>query len=267
MTTPLHESELLRERLRRLALFGLLGHFDEIATEPWLPRLIEYEETERAHRSLERRLKGARLGAFKPIVDFDWAALRQVDRAQVEELFTLKFVEEGQNAILLGPNGVGKTTLALNLSHQAVVRGHTVRFTTASDMLNDLAARDSDRSLSLRLLRYCGPRLLCIDEVGYLSYDARYADLLFEVVTRRYNERRAIVLTTNKAFAQWTEVFPNSGCVVTLVDRLIHRSELITLDGDSYRLREAKQRAAERANARRSKKAVPSERPAHRRSP
>lgn len=267
MTTSLPESELLRERLRRLALFGLLGHFHEVAKEPWLPRLIEYEEQERAHRSLERRLKSARLGAFKPIVDFDWAALRQVDRAQVEELFTLKFVEEGQNAILLGPNGVGKTTLALNLSHQAVVRGHTVRFTTASDMLNDLAARDSDRSLARRLLRYCGPRLLCIDEVGYLSYDARYADLLFEVVTRRYNDRRSIVLTTNKAFAQWTEVFPNSGCVVTLVDRLIHRSELITLDGDSYRLREAKQRAQERANARRGRKAVASERPAQRRSP
>lgn len=252
-TTSPRDPELLRQRLRRLALFGVLGHFDEVATEPWLPQLVEYEEAERARRSLERRLKNARLGAFKPIVDFEWAALRKVDRAQVEDLFTLKFVAEGGNAILLGPNGVGKTTVALNLAHQAVVRGYTVRFTTASDMLNDLAARDGDLSLARRLRRYCRPQLLCIDEVGYLSYDARYADLLFEVVTRRYNEQRAIVLTTNKPFAEWPGVFPNAACVVTLVDRLIHRSEVITLDGDSYRLLEAKQRAERRAAARRGR--------------
>jgi len=255
MTTPTtRDTEFLQQRLRRLSLFGLLGHFNEVATATWLPQLIEYEEAERARRSLERRLKNARLGAFKPIADFDWTVLRKVDRAQVEELFTMKFVQEGQNAILLGPNGVGKTTLAANLAHQAVVRGYTVRFVTASDMLNDLAQKDSDLSLQRRLRRYCRPQLLCIDEVGYLSYDARYADLLFEVVTRRYNEQRAIVLTTNKPFAEWPEVFPNAGCVVTLVDRLIHRSEVITLEGDSYRLLEAKQRAERRAQARRGAK-------------
>jgi DNA replication protein DnaC len=159
-------------------------------------------------------------------------------------LFKLQFIPEHVNVIVLGPNGIGKTTLAKNLVHQAVVRGHTARFVTASDMLSDLAAQNGDASLARRLRRYCRPQVLAIDEVGYLSYDARYADLLFEVVTRRYNEGRPILLTTNKPFAEWADVFPNAGCVVTLVDRLIHRSEILSLEGDSYRLREAKERAA-----------------------
>jgi DNA replication protein DnaC len=116
-------------------------------------------------------------------------------------------------------------------------------------MLHDLAAQDSSLALARRLRRYTGPELLCIDEVGYLSYDARYADLLFEVITRRY-QHRATVLTTNKPFGEWNEVFPNAACVVTLVDRLVHRSEILTLAGDSYRLKEAKERAAKRAAAR-----------------
>ena len=93
-------------------------------------------------------------------------------------------------------------------------------------MLHDLAAQESTRALGQRLGRYCQPQLLCVDEVGYLSYDGRYADLLFEVVTRRYNLERSIVLTTNKAFGEWAQVFPNAACVVTLVDRLMHRAEL-----------------------------------------
>src|SRR5690606_14572662 len=102
--------------------------------------------------------------------------------------------------------------------------------------------------------RYVGPKLLCIDEVGYLSYDNRYADLLFEVVTRRYEAGKSIVLTTNKSFDEWSEVFPHAACVVTLVDRLIHRAELIEIDGDSYRLKEAKENSAKRAKQRRATK-------------
>ena len=108
-------------------------------------------------------------------------------------------------------------------------------------------------SLSRRLRRYCGPQLLAIDELGYLSYDSRYADLLFEVITRRYQQRPTIV-TTNKAFGEWGQVFPNAGCVVTLVDRLVHKAEVIPIEGESYRLKEAKDRAAEKAKARRAKK-------------
>jgi DNA replication protein DnaC len=254
MTTTPTDVDVLRQQLKRLGLWGLLTNLDEIATADWLPRVIAFEEAERSKRSLQRRLKSARLGNFKPMADFNWSWPRKIDREMLEELFTLRFVTEGTNVLLVGPNGIGKTMIAQNLAHQAVVRGQTVRFTMASDMLNELAAQESDASFSRRLRRYCHPHVLCIDEVGYLSYDARYADLLFEVVTRRCNERKPIILTTNKPFNDWPEVFPNAGCVVTLVDRLVHRSEIIQLQGASYRLHEAAERAKLRAKKRRTKK-------------
>ena len=171
----------------------------------------------------------------------------------VEELQSFGFLEHATNVIIVGPNGLGKTMLAKNLLHQAILRGLTARFTIASDMLHDLATQDSSTQLSRRLRRYTTPALLCIDELGYLSYDSRYADLLFEVITRRY-QQRATVLTTNKPFGEWNEVFPNAGCVVTLVDRLVHRSEILTIAGSSYRLKEAQEAAALRAAQRSAKK-------------
>ena len=245
--------DALRDRLQRLGFFGLISSWNDVAGEQWLPLLVEIEEKERKKRSLERRLRNARIGAFKSITDYDWTWPKRVDRDAVEDLFTLRFVEEGINAVLLGPNGVGKTMFLRNLAHQATLRGHTVRFTTASDMLSDLAAQESSVALARRLRRYVQPRLLCIDEVGYLSYDSRYADLLFEVVTRRYDGPRSIVLSTNKPFAEWSEVFPHAACTVTLVDRLLHRAEIIEIHGESYRLKEAKERAATKS-ASRSKK-------------
>ena len=182
---------------------------------------------------------------------------KKIDRQGIDELFGLGFLDDGVNAILVGPNGVGKTMILRNLAHHALVQGHTVRFTTASDMLADLAAQECSAALARRLRRYTLPRLLCIDEVGYLSYDNRYADLLFEVVTRRYDPHKSIVLSTNKAFAEWSEVFPHAACVVTLVDRLVHRSEIIEIEGDSYRLKEAKERAALKTASRRGKKSAP----------
>jgi DNA replication protein DnaC len=251
MTTvdPTPQRELFA-RVQRLGFFGLLACWNEIASEPWVERLVGLEEQERRRRSLERRLRSARIGAFKSIADFDWNWPKRLDREVIDELFTLRFVEEGVNAVLLGPNGVGKTMILRNLAHQATLRGYTVRFTTASDMLADLAAQESSAALSRRLRRYCQPRLLCIDEVGYLSYDNRYADLLFEVVTRRYDAPRSIVLSTNKPFAEWSQVFPHAACVVTLIDRLVHRAEIVDIEGESYRLKEAKERAAKKASAR-----------------
>ena len=245
--------DALRDRVQRLGFFGLISSWNDFAQEPWLATLVQIEEKERKKRSLDRRLRHARIGAFKSITDFDWTWPKRVDREAIEDLFTFKFVEEGINAVLLGPNGVGKTMFLRNLAHQGTLRGHTVRFTTASDMLSDLAAQESSVALARRLRRYVQPRLLCIDEVGYLSYDSRYADLLFEVVTRRYDGPRSIVLSTNKPFAEWSEVFPHAACTVTLIDRLLHRAEIIDIEGESYRLKEAKERAATKSASRKKR--------------
>jgi DNA replication protein DnaC len=241
-----------KERLEALKLHGLLAHFEEISDEPWLAPLIEWEESERARRGLERRLKRARLGSFKPIADFDWSWPKKIDRAQIDELFRLEWLARARNLVLVGPNGTGKTLLAKNLVHQAVLRGATARFLTASELLNTLAEQDSSTTLQRKLRLFARPQLLCIDELGYLSYDTRHADLLFEVVSRRY-EHKSILITTNKPFAEWGEVFPNATTVVTIVDRLVHRCELVALDGDSYRLKESKENAKKRADRRRKR--------------
>lgn len=232
----------LRRRAHRLGLYGLLADWSDVKSEPWLPRLLDLEERERGRRSLERRLRNAKLGRFKPIADFDWSFPKSIDREALDELLRLDFVTEPANVILVGPNGVGKTMIAKNLAYEAILRGHTARFVTASELLNDLAAKESSSALLRRLRHYVAPQLLVIDEVGYLATSSEHADLLFEVVTRRYQER-PIVLTTNKPFPDWNSVFPSATCVVTLIDRLIHKSEILAIDGESYRLKEAKERA------------------------
>lgn len=245
--------EQLRRRAAALHLNGVVAHWPEIATADWLPKLVGWEEEERTRRSLERRLRDARIGRFKPLADFDWEWPTRCDRGAVEGLMSLEFIAEAANVVLVGPNGVGKSTLVKNVAHQALIRGHTVRFTTAGELLGDLAALDSDTALRRRLRHYAAPDLLVIDEIGYLSYSNRHADLLFELVSRRY-EAKSTVVTTNKAFSDWSEVFPNAACVVSLVDRLIHHSEVISIEGESYRLKEAKERSEQRGRQQRKKK-------------
>lgn len=249
MSTKTKTSDPLMDRARGLGLWGLLAHWDEVKDTPWLLPLVEWEEQERQHRSLERRIQNSLIGRLKPMADFDWDWPQQIDRVQVEDLFTFRFIEELANVILIGPNGIGKSMIAQNLAYQALLRGHTVLFTSAAKMLGDLVTQDSSTALQRRLGRYCRPHVLVVDEVGYLSYDNRHADLLFEVVTRRYTDKPTII-TTNKSFADWNDVFPNAACVVTLVDRLVHRSEIVEIKGESYRLKEAKERAAKRAKDR-----------------
>jgi DNA replication protein DnaC len=248
----------LAEQLTALGLRATAAELDDLVARAtrarWSPtQLLEHvattEQADRARRGLERRLARARLGRFKPIADFEWSWPRRLDRPAVEAALQLDFLAQARNVVLVAPQGLGKTMLAQNIGHQAVLAGHTVLFVTASELLLDLAAQDSARALDRRLRHY-GTRtsLLIIDEIGYLSYDNRNADLLFQVVSRRH-ERKSLILTTNLAFSDWPTIFPNATSVVALIDRIVERADIITIEGDSYRRRKAEetQRARRRA--------------------
>jgi DNA replication protein DnaC len=264
---PVASHAELRAQATELRLHGLLAHWDELMGQPQTEQRVRqwlgWESAERAHRSLERRLRDAHIGRFKPLADFDWSWPKECDREAIEDLMSLKFLTDASSVVLFGPNGVGKSMVAANIGHQAVLQGHTALFTTAGQMLSELAALDSDSALRRRLQHYAAPDLLVIDEVGYLSYSNRHADMLFELISRRYLHKSTIV-TTNKRFADWGEVFPNAACVVSLVDRLMHRAEVLRIDAESYRQKEAEERAAQRAAAR---KAAARTKPASARKP
>ena len=141
----------LNERAKKLKLYGLLTHWQDVVGASWLAPLIAWEEEARQQRSLERRLGNAHLGRFKPLLDFDWQWPQQCDRDAIQELMTLDFLKVAANAVLVGPNGVGKSMIARNIGYQAVLQGNTVLFTTAGEMLNVLAAQDGDIALRRRL--------------------------------------------------------------------------------------------------------------------
>jgi DNA replication protein DnaC len=200
---------------------------------------------------IEDRLK--QLGLYGALAHLEEIGKEAWLPGLIEDVLGMDFLAESANVVLAGPNGVGKTMIAQSIGHRAVLAGHTVLFTTASKLLNDLAAQETGRQLTLRLRRYVRPSLLLIDEVGYLASTSRHADLLFEVVARRY-QTKSIVLTTNKPFAEWNDVFEGSACVVSLVDRLVHKAEIVQIEGESYRLKEARERAAAKAKQRKGRR-------------
>jgi DNA replication protein DnaC len=247
-------TDIMMQRVKALKLHGLLAHWNESRHQGWVAQLLQWEEDERSKRSLDGRLKGARIGRFKPLAEFDWEWPKKCDREAIEEFMQLTFLKEAVNVILCGPNGAGKSTIAKNIAYQAIINGYTALFTTAGDMLKDLASHDGDIALQRKLKYYTKPTILVIDEVGYLSYSNRFADLLFEIISRRYQEK-STVITTNKAFTEWRDIFPNAACVVSLIDRLVHRSEIINIEADSYRLKEAMEENAKRKLAREARRA------------
>jgi len=248
----------LTERLTEVGLRYTAASLDDLialATKKRLgPRellehIVEDEVRDRARRSLDRRLGRSRLGRFKAMADFEWNWPKRIDRDAVESALRLEFLAEAKNVVLVAPQGLGKTMIAQNIAHEAVQAGHSVLFTTAAQLLLDLGSQESSRSLDRRLHHYCNRTgLLVIDEIGYLSYDNRNADLLFQVVSRRY-ERKSIVLTTNLPFSEWPTVFPNAACTTALIDRLVHHAEILTIEGESYRRRTAEEARAKKAKS------------------
>ncbi|HEY4490425.1 MAG TPA: ATP-binding protein [Acidobacteriota bacterium] len=243
----------LPERLAAIGLRATSAAFNDVigrATKSkWsalqlLEEVVRMEVEEKTARNLEYRSMTARLGRFKQITDFDWNWPKKIDRALIESALNLQFISENRNLVLLGSNGLGKTMIAKNIAYQALLAGHTVLFRTASEIISDLSCESSiTRKNKLNL--YGRVSLLCIDEVGYLSYDAAAADLLYEVVNRRY-ERGSIVITTNRAFKDWNAVFPHATSIATMLDRLMHHAEMTVIEGESFRIRESEAESAAR---------------------
>jgi DNA replication protein DnaC len=245
----------LARQLGELGLYFAADNFDDViarATKArWGPLellgyLAQEEAQQRSRRGMERRLTRSKLGRLSPMDSFDWAWPTRIDKAAVESALALDFIQGARNVVLIAPQGLGKTMIAQNIAHQAILQGHSALFTSASALLLDLGAQDSARALDRRLKHYARPTVLVIDEVGYLSYDARNADLLFQVVSRRY-ESKSLVLTTNLHFGEWATVFPNAACATALIDRIVHHADVIAIEGKSYRRREAEDSKARRA--------------------
>lgn len=240
-------AELLRRLGLRLppdALAALLAHAAKTKLSPaqLVESLCEAEVREREARNLARRGKIAAVGSPKPLDRFDWNHPRSVDRDLYEQLYeSLDFVRSGENVLLRGQAGVGKTTLAQHLALRALERGMTVRFSTLPAALADLLRQESLPATERRLRRYVTPDLLVLDELGYVPCDARAVDLFFHIVSRRH-ERRSIVVTTNLSYKQWGTVFRDASCLGALIDRFAQHCHTIDIDADSWRNTEAQKR-------------------------
>jgi DNA replication protein DnaC len=204
----------------------------------YLAQLMEGEASQRDERTVQRRLKDAHFPVPKTLESFRWDWPKKINRLQVQDLFRLQFIPDKANVIFLGLVGLGKTHLATALGYAACQKGHSVLFATAIDVINSLSAAQSQGTLKTQLKKYLRPALLVLDEVGYLPIDQRGADLLFQVISQRY-ERGSIILTTNKAFKQWSSIFAGDSTIASAVlDRLLHHAQTVVIEGTSFRMKD-----------------------------
>ena len=218
------------------ALAAFFAHATKSRFSPiqTVEQLIALERKEREIRNLAQRTRLATVGKFKPIDQFDWNWPRRIDRARYEQLLDGAFIENAANVLLRGQSGVGKTTLAQNLGFFALQQGYRVRFTTLAQALADLSKHDSLAAFERRLRIYTKPALLLIDELGYVPADARGGDILYNIISRRH-QQRPTVITTHLAFKHWGTIFPGAACVAALVDRFTESCHTIDIDADSWR--------------------------------
>lgn len=238
---------LLPDQLSYLKLAYFLDQHrplaDQAAREHWSPgdylaRLADGEVQQRQEHSLRRRLRAARFPWVKTLEQFQWSWPKKINRVQVQHLFGLGFLENHTNVIFCGGVGLGKTHLAIALAHTACVAAHSVLYVPAVDVINNLAAAQATHRLRVELKKYLTPRILVLDEVGYLPIDKAGADLLFQVISARY-ERSSTIITTNKAYQHWATIFNNDATLTSaMLDRILHHAETIILEGQSYRMKD-----------------------------
>ena len=237
----------LAEQLTALKLVSVQEHYAGLATEAaqkqwphvdYLARLIDGEALRRQELSIQRRIAAARFPCVKTLDQFDWNWPKKINRPQIQNLFRLAFLSEKTNVIFMGGVGLGKSHLSCALGYAACQAGHSVLFTTAVDIINTLTAAQAACRLKAELKRLVAPQILCVDEVGYLPIDKTGADLLFQVISQRY-ERGSIVLTTNQTYKHWPRIFNNDSTLTSAVlDRLLHHAETTIIEGRSYRMKD-----------------------------
>lgn len=240
--------EKASQALEQLGLTTALSQLDQAgqqaAAEQWsythyLGYLLEAELDARYRKTVALNLQFSRVPYPKRLADFDFTVQPSIDRRLIEELHTGRFLAEGRNIVFLGPPGVGKTHLAISLGIMTAEMGHRVYFTTAVDLARKLTQAMAQNRLHRELNALTQPKLLILDEVGYLTFDAAQASLLFQVLCRRYEKSQSIIITSNKAFGQWADVFAGDSIMASAaLDRLLHRCTVINIRGESYRLKD-----------------------------
>ena len=244
--TP-NEQAQLEARLQRLQLRYIQDQYQALAARAaeqqlshleYLALLIEGEAAARESRSIERRIRNARFPVLKTIDDFQWSWPEKINRPQIQNLFRLAFIADKANVVLIGNVGLGKTHLSIALGAAACQNGHTVLFATAVDIINTLAAAQSAGRLKREFQRYLKPDVLIVDELGYLPIDKHGADLLFQIISQRY-ERAPTVITTNRVYKRWPQIFNNDSTLTSaILDRVLHHAETVVIEGKSFRMKE-----------------------------